>query len=384
MSCDNTWSDDNNIATVVAMLFGVAIPTLIIVGTQPPGRLLIDISIGVVSCLLMPALLRWPVATTIVLVVLSAVSPAAIPTAATGALQVAQRRKFAVAIATGLAGIVANGSRGLWRPVGELPFGWWLVLVVFGYAGLTAWGALAQARHSLLISLQERAERAEADQDRRMRAARTAERAQIAREMHDVLAHRLSLLATYAGALEYRPDSSPERLARAAGVIREGAHQALGELREVIGVLRDTDWHMAPDSGPPQHLLTDLPKLIEESQVAGTNVRLHSRVADTAEVSGLLGRTVYRVVQEGLTNARKHAAGQPVEIVLEGGPGDGLIIDIRNPLARDPHAPPIAPGTGTGLIGLTERVELAGGQLIRTVTDAGEFQLRTSLPWPTA
>lgn len=380
--CDGARLDDRNTATTIAITIGTAIPTLIIVGTQRPGWLMLDIPVGVLSCLLIPVLLRWSIPTAIVLTVLAAVSPAAIPTASMAALQVAQQRTFAVAMATGVAGIAANASRGLWRPVGELPFGWWLVLVVLGYAGLTSWGAFQQARRGLLSSLQERAERAEADQDRRLTEARAAERAQIAREMHDVLAHRLSLLATYAGALEYRPDSPPERLSRAAGIIREGVHQALGELREVIGVLRDTDRPVPVDGGPPQQVLTDLPKLIEESQEAGTDVRLHSRVAETAELTGPLGRTVYRVVQEGLTNARKHAAGQPVEIVLEGRPGASLTIVIRNPLPRDPHAPPIAPGTGTGLVGLTERVQLAGGQLVRTVTETGEFQLHTSLPWP--
>jgi signal transduction histidine kinase len=379
--CNGTGFGDRTSAAI-AITAGAVIPAFFIVTTQSPGWLVLDIPVAVVSCVLVPVALRWSVAGAIALTVLAAASPAAIPAASVAALQVAQQRKLAVAVAAGFAGIVANASRGLWRPVGHLPFGWWLVLVVLGYAGLTSWGALAQARRSLLDSLRERAERAEADQERRMLEARTAERAQIAREMHDVLAHRLSLLATYAGALEYRPDSSPERLARAAGVIRDGVHQALSELREVIGVLRDTDLPVAPDNGPPQDLLTHLPRLIEESREAGTDVRLHSRVDGTAELPGTLGRTAYRVMQEGLTNARKHAAGLPVNIVLEGQPGTCLTVDIRNPLPRDPHAPPAAPGTGTGLVGLTERVQLAGGQLVHTVTAAGEFQLRTSLPWP--
>ena len=108
-------------------------------------------------------------------------------------------------------------------------------------AALVGWGELSQARQALLQSLREQAHRAESEQASRVAEARAAERASIAREMHDVLAHRLSLLATYAGALEYRPDAPPEQLARAAGVVRAGVHQALDELREVIGVLRDDD-----------------------------------------------------------------------------------------------------------------------------------------------
>jgi signal transduction histidine kinase len=101
-----------------------------------------------------------------------------------------------------------------------------------------------------------------------------------------------------------------------------------------------------------------------------------------ASLPGAAGRTAYRVVQEGLTNARKHASGQPVQVVLDGRPGEGPLIDIRNPL-RDSHsAPPAMAGSGTGLIGLTERVRLAGGELDQSATAAGEFRLSARLPWP--
>ena len=96
-----------------------------------------------------------------------------------------------------------------------------------------------RARRQLVVSLRDRAERAEAEQQLRVEQARQAERARIAREMHDVLAHRISLLSLHAGALEFRPDAPPEEVARAAGVIRASAHEALEDLREVIGVLRD-------------------------------------------------------------------------------------------------------------------------------------------------
>jgi signal transduction histidine kinase len=355
-------------------------------GQQAMGLVVVDVAVGVVGCALLPVLWRWPVAGALVLTVLAAVSPAATPAATAGALVVAQRRRFAVAAAVAAAGVSAHAVQGVWRPLGGLSFPWWLALMVAGYAALLGWGALTQARRALVASLRERARRAEAEQGRRVAEARVAERTQIAREMHDVLAHRLSLIATYAGALEYRPDSAPEQLARAAGVVRDGVHQALSELREVISVLRD-DQTADDDTGrpPPQPMLADIPRLVEESHDAGQQVSLENRAAD-AVVPAVAGRAAYRVVQEALTNARKHAAGQPVRVLLNGTPGTALVIDIRNPLppsrVREAPAARSVPGGGAGLIGLTERVHLAGGRLDHEVTATAEFHLHAWLPWP--
>jgi signal transduction histidine kinase len=207
--------------------------------------------------------------------------------------------------------------------------------------------------------------------------ARTLERTKMAREMHDVLAHRLSLLATYAGALEYRPDSSPEKLAQAAGVIRTGVHQALDELREVISVLRDADIDELP-GGRPQPTFADLKGLVDESRDAGTTIRYDETVVAAESLPPATGRTAYRVVQEGLTNARKHAAGRPVRLEVKGQPGQTLEIVLTNPSG---NGVPLTPGSGTGLVGLTERVHLAGGTLDHGRA-SGEFRLHASLPWP--
>ncbi|GII36292.1 two-component sensor histidine kinase [Planotetraspora phitsanulokensis] len=341
--------------------------------------LLLDLVVGTAACALMPVLLHRPVTGALALTVLAALSPVATPTATFGASYVARWRRFPVAVAVAVAGVGAHAIQGVSRPQGGLSFGWWVFVVVVAYAALVGWGALGQARRSLIVSLRERAHRAEAEQGRRVAEARVAERAQIAREMHDVLAHRLSLVATYAGALEFRPDASPEKLSRAAGVVRAGVHEALDELREVISLLRDDDPEAA--DGRPQPVLTDLPRLVGESLDAGMRVRLDDRTADPAAMPATTGRTAYRVVQEGLTNARKHAPGVPVEVTLDGRPGTDLVIDLRNPLPDGPPAVPAIPGSGTGLIGLTERVRLAGGRLDHEIT-SGEFRLRASLPWP--
>jgi signal transduction histidine kinase len=221
--------------------------------------------------------------------------------------------------------------------------------------------------------LAERARRAEAEQERRVAEARAAERTSLAREMHDVLAHRLSLLATYAGALEYRPDASPEQQARAAGVIREGVHDALGELREVVAVLR----HDEDEYAAALPVLADVPGLVDEARAAGGVVTLDDEVT-MADCPPAIGRTAYRVVQEGLTNARKHAAGQPVRVALNGGPGDRLTVRVCNTVngtATETNA------RGHGLVGLTERVRLVGGRLDQRRGDAS-FEIEAQLPWP--
>jgi len=342
----------------------------------------LDLVVGVASCLLSPVLLWRPVGGALGFGLLAALSPVATPVAALGVLQVAQRRSFPVALGIALGGIAAHAVQGLWQPSGGITFGWWLVLVTTAYGAMIGWGALARARRALLESLRERARRAEDEQGRRVVEARMLERTRIAREMHDVLAHRLSLLATYAGALEYRPDASPEQLSRAAGVVRSGVHQALEELREVIGVLRDEDidgTRPEPD-GHPQPVLADLPRLVEEARAAGDRVEFDHAVADPGALPAGTGRTVYRLVQEGLTNARKHAPGQPVRVHLSGRPGGRLEVSVDNPLSGAGTAPR-TPGSGTGLVGLAERVHLAGGRLDHERTGTA-FRLGAWLPWP--
>ncbi|WP_240809927.1 sensor histidine kinase [Actinomadura sp. WMMA1423] len=352
------------------------------VSTQGAGAVLgLEIAVALASWLLAPLLVWRPVGAALALTALAALSPTATPAASMGVLHVAQRRPFRQAAMVGAAGVAAHVVQGLWQPNRGISFSWWLLLIAAGYGALIGWGALARARRELLDSLRERARRAEAEQGRRVAEARMAERTRIAREMHDVLAHRLSLLATYAGALEYRPDAPPEKLSQAAGVIRTGVHQALDELREVILLLRAED--SGEDAGAedrPQPVLEDVPRLVEESRDAGGQVELRDETVGASALPAAAGRAAYRVVQEGLTNARKHAGGRPVRVVLEGRPGSRLVVDIRNPLPED-GAAPLAPGSGTGLVGLTERVRLAGGRLDHQAAE-GEFRLRAWLPWP--
>src|SRR5919206_2204868 len=183
------------------------------------------------------------------------------------------------------------------------------------------WGLFVRARRELVRSLRAQGDRA-ADE------ARAAERRRIAREMHDVLAHRLSLLSVHAGALEFNSDAPAEEVAEAAGVIRQSAKTALEELRSVIGVLREDSGESLTQA--PQPTLADLAALVEESRGAGMRITARIELGDAA------------------------------------------------PAAVAAAAPP--PGAGTGLIGLAERVSLAGGTLEHGVDPDGAFVLRASLP----
>jgi signal transduction histidine kinase len=359
-------------------LIGVLVAMTIVGRLSDPEHrkfLALDIVVGVASVALVPIMFRRPVPGAIALAALAALSPAGTPPSTVGTLNVALTRRFRTAALVALAGTVGHLIQGLWQPIHGLPYVWFAILDVAVHAALLGWGQGTQARQQLLESLRERARRAEAEQGRRVAEARTLERTKMAREMHDVLAHRLSLLATYAGALEYRPDSSPERLAKAAGVIRTGVHQALDELREVINVLRDEDVY----EGQPQPTFDDVRALVDESREAGTTVAYEDHVTDPTSLPPATGRTAYRIVQEGLTNARKHAAGRPVTVTVDGRPGDGLRIELTNPAS---NGTTVTPGSGTGLVGLTERVQLAGGTLDHGQVPGGGFRLEASLPWP--
>jgi signal transduction histidine kinase len=237
-----------------------------------------------------------------------------------------------------------------------------------------SWGLFTRARRELVHSLRERAERLESEQKLRVEQAREAERRRIAREMHDVLAHRLSLLSVHAGALEFRPEAPADEVAEAAGVIRGTAQTALQELRDVIGLLREEI-----DENRPQPTLAQVPALVEESRAAGMHVRWRGEPTGTDGVPEAIGRTAYRVVQEGLTNARKHAPNAAVDVTLH--PGPPLVVEVVSRKALEAPNQDELTGTGTGLIGLAERVELTGGQLRHGRNESGDFVLRATLPW---
>ncbi|MFD9004145.1 sensor histidine kinase [Streptomyces sp. NPDC059582] len=227
-----------------------------------------------------------------------------------------------------------------------------------------------------VAGIRERALRAEADADLRAARARQHAREEIAREMHDVLAHRLTLLSVHAGALEFHRTASPAEVAEAVGVIRQSAGQALEDLQDVLRVLRtpQVDAH----AEPPQPTLADLDRLIEEARAAGAALEVRRDVEDPATMDPATSRAAYRILQEALTNHRKHAPRGPMRLSLTGGAQEGLTITARNPVRSRPTTRPT--GAGQGLIGMNERAALAGGSMRRVLT-ATDFSLEIWLPW---
>ncbi|MFG1887544.1 sensor histidine kinase [Micromonospora sp. NPDC049051] len=351
--------------------------------TPLPQRWMVpaDALVGVVCCGLVWARRRWPLGLAVATLPLTVFSMAAAVPLLIFYFTVVVHRRTAVALAVTAGGLATNFAFSYLRPDPHLSYWettvWGALISLF----VLAWGMFVRARRQLVVSLRERAERAEAEQQLRVTQARHLERTRIAREMHDVLAHRISLLSLHAGALEFRPDAAPQEVAKAAGVIRDNAHAALQDLREVIGVLRaETPAEEEPER--PQPTLGDLPALIEESRAAGVRVTVRDVVSAVERVPVAVGRSVYRIVQEGLTNARKHAAGAVVTVDVSGGPGDGLSVEIRNRWPVGGGTGPEIPGTGTGLVGIAERVSLAGGRLAYGRDESGDFRLAAWLPWP--
>ncbi|MGP3684035.1 sensor histidine kinase [Streptomyces sp. IBSNAI002] len=254
-------------------------------------------------------------------------------------------------------------------------------------AGAIGWGLFRRSRQQLIASLRERAELAEADAESRAQRVRMEVREEIAREMHDVLGHRLSLLSVHAGALEYNPGAAPAETARAAGVIRESAHLALHDLREVIGVLRSGTGIDTAEGRRPQPELADLERLVAEAREAGGRIEL-TGPPDGPAPPALAGRTAYRIVQEALTNARKHAPGATVRVKVAGVPGERLTVEVHSGRPPGPvpeTGPDRGPGVGgegggQGLVGLVERARLAGGGLTAGPADDG-FRVEAWLPW---
>ncbi len=270
---------------------------------------------------------------------------------------------------------VSSWARGLFSMDDGATFPWWLVVLeTVGFLAVTIGLAmLVRSRRALRVS-----EVKEVRSETKLHAlgeevARQAERERIAREVHDALGHRLSLLSLHASGLEMAADDP--KLAKSAALVREGAQESMADLRSLLAVLRQPG---DPDISTALPTLVDLPQLIDESLAAGSPVASAVFLDRGAELHEQVSRSAYRITQELLTNARKHAPGVPVRLQIDGGPDKGVQISTAN---RSPHPDDRTIRPGNGLTGLHERVQQSGGESWVWVDDDGAFRTLVRLPW---
>jgi signal transduction histidine kinase len=418
---------------LLAFLFGLAVwgavqAQLDYRGAEPAlGKnwLLVDLALGVASTVLLLWRRRWPLAVAVITAAVSGVSSVSVGASAVALVSLATRRRWRELAVVAVPWTLAGFAHALVYPTEDaavtLPN---VVIGVLSFAVSVAIGWAIGERRAFVASLHDRAITAEREQSMRVVQAQLGERARIAREMHDVLAHRISLVAMHSGALAYRTDLSPAEVRDTAEIVRESANRALTELRAVLGVLRDVP---APEGGAvggaaggavggaaggavgsavggavgrpdplgerlperPQPTLRDLDTLVAEATSAGALVALE-RSGDLAEVPDSVSRSAYRIVQECLTNARKHAPGARALVRVDVGPEpDGtqpsatraVRVTVRNGIPPRDDADPAPPGAGLGLIGLTERAVLGGGELTYGRDRRGDFVVSARLPW---
>ena len=284
------------------------------------------------------------------------------------------RRESVAGLAVCLAGSAVAVTA--WLPGGQR----WLTQiaaasVIFGGSSLIAWvlGDSMRYRRAYYLALEDRAARLERERDAQAKVAAAAERARIARELHDVVAHNVSVMVVQADGARYALDAEPERARQALGTIAATGRQALAEMRRLLGVLRsgDEQAQLAPLPGIDQ-----LRDLLEQTRAAGRTVSFTLDGPPRALPEGV-GLAAYRVVQESLTNTRKHGGiGASVAVSLQYQP-DALVVQVtdngRGAAAADD-------GAGHGLTGMRERVGIYGGSVQAGPRPAGGYQVTATLP----
>ncbi len=364
--------------TVLMVAISLVVWTTVVEGQieDHHGLFWIDVGLGLVAYVLVFFRRRFPVPIALITAVLGAVSGISAGPATLAMVSVATSRRLRQIVPLALVNLVGAMVFVRTQPVADPVPDWIdLSLNIIIISAMVAWGMYLGSRRELLWTLRHRAERAEAEQELRVGQARATERAVIAREMHDVLAHRISQISMHAGALAFRTDLAADEMRDSAAVIQEKAHEALTDLRGVLGVLRDDKTGELLNR--PQPTYADLPRLVEEARESGLNIDYADRIDEAEPVPDVVGRTLYRIIQEGITNARKHAPGALLTIEVGGSPDDGITFQLRNPLGFGPSS---TPGAGLGLIGLSERAELRGGRLEHR-REGQSFLLRGWIPW---
>jgi signal transduction histidine kinase len=239
----------------------------------------------------------------------------------------------------------------------------------------SAWagGVAVRINRARAAELADLAFQLEREHDEKARLAVAAERGRIARELHDVVAHGISVIAVQAGAGRHALGSDPRRAQAAFAAIEDTARQALAEMRHMLGLLRERD---EPTTAAPLPGLADREKLIEQARADGLSVDVEVDGEPRPLPAGV-DLAAYRILQEALTNARKHAPGARTQVRIRYDIS-GLEIEVCNG-APSPNSRPTSAGGGQGLIGMRERVALYGGKFEVGSLAGGGFSVKARL-----
>ena len=336
------------------------------------------VSVGV-SCIPLLFVRRWPIPVAMTVAAIEVVLSA-----------IDTRIAISIAISFALYGVaVRTDRRTAWRFGGCIA----VILIVaaqafhpgfdtvgpnFAAGSLTvigvAIGEAVRSRRELLAGVLERAERAERTKQDEAERQVAAERIRIARDLHDVVAHHITLINAQAGVAYHLLSSNPEHAGQTLIRIRDTSRIALDELRATVGLLRD-DGQVAPREPAPG--LADLDALVESIRHAGLDIVLDD-ASQMAEITPIMGLTAYRIIQEALTNTHKHAGPATAWVGLK--ICDGLLRITVTDNGKPSAATPSAAGNGHGLIGMQERAKAAGGVVTAGPLSSGGYRVVADLP----
>lgn len=279
-----------------------------------------------------------------------------------------------VSLVTGIATLVAV-TTGMTLTPHHRPI--WATVAFPAVVITAAWliGDNLRVRRAYVVELEAKAMRADAERAAEMLRAASDERSRIARELHDVVAHHVSVIAVQAGAARMLSEMGGSEVdaRRALAAVEASAREALGELRRLLGVLRH-DEGVGPDLAP-QPGLGQLPKLVNDVRKAGLPVEMNV-IGEAVALPPALDLSAYRIVQEALTNVLKHEGPVPTSVIVRYLPA-GLEIDV---IDSAPPRPQVERSSGRGLIGMQERVAMFGGQLRAGPGASGGFEVHASMP----
>ncbi|QZN84811.1 sensor histidine kinase [Cellulomonas sp. C5510] len=309
----------------------------------------------------------------------------------------AHRTAILSAIVGGLLLSCAVALQYVWgaRP-GDVVVGALLMWVFCSACAVATWafGLMRRSRRETISALRDRAERLERERDQQARIATAAERTRIAREMHDIVAHSLSVVVAQADGGRYAAAVDPDAATRALTTIAETGRAALADMRRLLGVLREPDGEDGAGGGTggaggrssggapytPQPAAEDVEQLVEQVRASGVRASL-VRMGSPRPLPPGIGLTVYRICQEALTNVLKHAGPDPAVTVLVQWQPAALVLEVTDD-GRGAAAD--SDGAGQGLLGMRERATMVGGRLSAGPRPGGGFRVRAELPLPGA